>query len=602
MKRITSILLAVLMICLCTVTVFAAGQEVILSADRSSVSAGDVVTVSVTIHTERTGSLLELKPEYGDAFEIIDGSCDAIGDCEAEFTPGTGFVIEFVGASDPSGTIGTFRVKIRDSAAPGTYTIRMSAKLDNESLEAGSVSITVLCTHSYGEWSPADDMQHSKTCIICGDVQYEDHTLSDIMVTKEPSCLEPGEQTAQCSVCEAAVTQSIGKTDNHVIENFEDAGDDIHLGICAVCAEEIVLPHQWDGGTVVTASTCTEKGQISYRCTDCGAEKTEEAELADHTWDSGKVLYNATCKDEGAISHTCTQCFATVTLPIEKLNTHKYSDDCDEVCNICDETRIGKHKYSKYWSMDQKQHWYQCIFCGKKTDVGVHQPGAAATETTPQICWLCKYVLKPAIGHEHKYSDELTVDETGHWYACTGCGEKKDYEEHVLYSSCDPDCAVCSYTRETEHTFSAGWSSDVNGHWHSCSECGAQSEFEPHVPGKEANEFEAQKCTVCYYEIVPALGHTHVFGEEWVTDVMHHWKQCSCGEKAEKDYHFWVNGVENDDGTVTFTCEDCGEKTITGEPKSNSFWWVLLILLIAVGSGALILLRKYNKFPFIKRQ
>lgn len=591
MKRFVSVLLVVLMFYICSFTVFASEDEVVFSVDQTAVSTGSSVTVTVRISSERCGTLLEIRPEFDDVFELAEGYCDVSGAKRADFTSGSGFVIEFPESTNPSGIIGSFKLRIRDDAAPGKYAICGDAKLDGVDLESGSVSVSVVCSHSYGEWA-SEGKQHCRTCSICGDLQYEDHTVIDFSITKAPTCLESGERTGQCSICTASVVQSIDRTDDHVLENCTDSGDGMHLGTCLVCGEEKAMPHRWDAGTLLIPSTCIERGQMIYRCTDCASEKTEELELAEHTWDAGKVLYQATCKDEGAISHTCTVCSTTATLPIEKLTTHKYTDDCDEVCNICDETRTGKHKYSKYWSMDQKEHWHQCVLCAKRIDVAAHQPGAAATETTPQICWLCKYVLKPAIGHEHHYSEELTVDETGHWYACSGCGEKKDYEEHVLYSSCDSDCAVCSYTRETEHSFSAGWSSDSTGHWHSCSECGAQSEFEAHVPGNEANEFEAQKCTVCYFEIVPAFGHTHEFSEEWITDVMHHWKQCSCGEKAEKDYHFWVNGVENEDGTVTFTCEDCGGQTITGEPKSSFNWLLLLILLIAASAAAFILIRK----------
>ena len=598
MKKIVSVLLVVLMIYICPAIVYAAEDEVTFSADQYSVSAGSQVTVFVRINTQCSGISLEIKPEYGSVFELIDGSCNMNETQRAEFTSGSGFLIEFHEPVNPNGTVGSFQLKIRDDAAPGKYVVSASANLDGVYLECGSVFITVVCAHSYGEWT-AGENQHFQSCSTCDDVRYENHTVTDYIITKAPSCSEVGEQTGQCSICLASVVQIVDKTDDHEFENCSDSGDGTHIGICAKCGEEKVMAHRWDEGTVTVPSTCTDFGQISFRCSDCTAEKSEETEFAEHTWDSGTVLYKSTCKDEGAISHTCTVCSATATFSIEKLTTHKYTDDCDEICNICDETRIGKHKYSKYWSMDQHQHWYQCILCSKKIDVGNHQPGAAATETTPQICWLCKYVLKPAIGHEHSYSDELSVDETGHWYACTGCGEKKDYEEHILYSSCDSDCAVCSYTRETEHSFSTGWSCDSTGHWHSCSECGAKSEFEAHVPGKEANEFEPQRCTICYFEIVAAFGHTHVFSEEWITDIMHHWKQCTCGEKAEKDYHFWIDGVENDDGTMTFTCEDCGGKTITGEPKSNSVWWILPILMIGAGAAAYMLYRKKG-IPFMK--
>ena len=50
--------------------------------------------------------------------------------------------------------------------------------------------------------------------------------------------------------------------------------------------------HVWDAGTVTKTGSCnaqtkeeTEKGEIMYTCTVCGATKTEET--SGHTWDEG---------------------------------------------------------------------------------------------------------------------------------------------------------------------------------------------------------------------------------------------------------------------------------------------------------------------------
>ena len=50
-----------------------------------------------------------------------------------------------------------------------------------------------------------------------------------------------------------------------------------------------------------------------------------------------------------------------------------------------------------------------------------HTPGPNATETSPQICTVCQIILKPVIAHEHKWSDKLSSNADGHWYACSGC-------------------------------------------------------------------------------------------------------------------------------------------------------------------------------------
>ena len=135
-----------------------------------------------------------------------------------------------------------------------------------------------------------------------------------------------------------------------------------------------------------------------------------------------------------------------------------------------------------------------------------HTPGADATETTPQTCTTCGYIINPTLGHTHKYATAWTTEENGHWYACSGCEEKGSYAEHDFENACDKDCSICGYTRETSHNYSADWESDKDNHWHECAGCGAKADEASHEPGAEATETTAQTCTICGYEIAPALG------------------------------------------------------------------------------------------------
>ena len=100
--------------------------------------------------------------------------------------------------------------------------------------------------------------------------------------------------------------------------------------------------------------------------------------------------------------------------------------------------------------------------------------------------------------------------------------------------------------------------------------------------------------------------HVHEFLPEWHSDEECHWLECSCGEKANIEYHSfewetvkkasrWKPGVEKG------VCVVCGyEKTreIEYEPgqKSGSFSiWTLLIILavIAVLAAAVIFVLRY---------
>lgn len=105
----------------------------------------------------------------------------------------------------------------------------------------------------------------------------------------------------------------------------------------------------------------------------------------------------------------------------------------------------------------------------------------------------------------HTWSSTWTSDQNGHWYACSHCTEKGSYTAHVFENACDPDCATCGYTHQTQHALASGWTTNANSHWHVCSQCGLKLDEAVHEPGAAATATTAQTCTVCAYEIVPAL-------------------------------------------------------------------------------------------------
>ena len=130
---------------------------------------------------------------------------------------------------------------------------------------------------------------------------------------------------------------------------------------CSVCNTVIkaqtttaALGHNWDGGKVTKAATCTAAGTKTYTCTRCKKTRTEtiaatghkvvkDAAVAatcettgktegshcsvcntvikaqttvaalGHSWDSGKVTKAATCTTAGTKTYTCTRCKKTRT-------------------------------------------------------------------------------------------------------------------------------------------------------------------------------------------------------------------------------------------------------------------------------------------------
>jgi uncharacterized protein YjdB len=112
--------------------------------------------------------------------------------------------------------------------------------------------------------------------------------------------------------------------------------------------------HNWDSGTVTKEATCTEKGIMTYTCTDedCTATKTEDIDALGHEysedWTTDK---KATCAEEGSKSHHCVRCGekADITV-IEKTEDHQWDDG--QTIEMATYTKDGSKLYT-------------CKVCGK---------------------------------------------------------------------------------------------------------------------------------------------------------------------------------------------------------------------------------------------
>lgn len=323
-----------------------------------------------------------------------------------------------------------------------------------------------------------------------------------------------------------------------------------------------------------------------------------ESQPSDHThvWDVSYTI-PATCLQEGAAGYGCSACGSISVEVLPKLTTHTYDNACDPHCNVCDLNREVPHKFSTQWTKNASGHWHACSICGEQADFGKHYPGPAATEEKAQLCLTCGYTLTAKLGHSHKYETQWTSDETGHWYACSGCEDQKDFEEHSYDDGCDSDCNICGYLTATAHIYTGTWLNDETGHWDVCTICQETSAVEPHIPGPDATETEAQLCVACSFALTTALEPTeHVHEGEglWLTDEENHWKACSCGEETEKQPHIWDEGEEQEDTTILYTCEDCGETRTEGEPKTNG-----ISPLVWTGAGIAVLLAAAAAVAFL---
>ena len=167
---------------------------------------------------------------------------------------------------------------------------------------------------------------------------------------------------------------------------------------------------------------------------------------------------------------------------------------------------VCKHNLNSTWSSDSSSHWHACSICKGKGDIAAHT-----------------YDQKVQTNAYEK-SSATCLSGTTYYMSCV-CGAKGADTFEV--GGIDP--------ANHSGTLDPDWKSDGSKHWKEYSCCGAHAEEAAHTPGPAATEDAPQLCTVCSYELAPALEHTHVWGA-------------------------WIS---NGDGTHTRTCAKDGSHTET---------------------------------------
>ena len=138
-----------------------------------------------------------------------------------------------------------------------------------------------------------------------------------------------------------------------------------------IVAERPSHVHQWDEGTVTKEATCTETGELTYKCAGCEETKTETIEATGHSHET--VVTAPTCSEQGYTTYTCA-CGDSYVADYVEAHGHNVIliDTKDPTC-----TNYGYEYYAcehcggeEYQLMvDPTGHSYvggKCEDCGKK--------------------------------------------------------------------------------------------------------------------------------------------------------------------------------------------------------------------------------------------
>ena len=620
MKKIITIALCLALLFAMTIPASAEGSIYLsISASSGSAYRGDTITFYISASGGGTCDRFGLVLGYDSSvFEYVSGSASVSGAAVASMDS-NGLFAAYNPTGSPSGTVGSFTLRVRSDAPFGSASVYGSANAGGATASASGTSVKIKCNHSYGDWQKYSESAHQKICSICGGTQEEGHGWNEGTVVSAPTCKDEGSKTYTCTVCGEIKNEVLAKTEDHTYGAYQKVDNTNHTSTCGVCGKVLTEAHTWNAGKVQKEATCKDTGVMLYTCTACGATREEtiplseehkfspwekvddlqhkrtcsvctKLEVVDHNWNDGSVTKKPTCLETGTCVYTCKGCGITKTeeLPISK--THTYDHGCDKDCNVCNAVRTTSHNYSSAWSKNSKEHWHECTECRDKTDLKAHVPGPEATEENPQICTVCEYMLKPELTHEHAFAEAFSTDETGHWYACAGCEEKKDFAAHEFENDCDGLCETCEYTREVAHEIGEEWFTDAQSHFQKCVSCGQEEEHIPHTAGAPATEMEPQTCEVCGYELVAALGHS--FSEKWAYDELTHYHACACGEKDAQAEHTWDEGIRDGNGKL-YTCS-VGQYQYF-EVYNLSWLWLVLAAVAATGTVLIIVLKRKKK-------
>lgn len=289
--------------------------------------------------------------------------------------------------------------------------------------------------------------------------------------------------------------------------------------VCTVCGDSYkvitdALGHDWNGGEITTAATCTANGVKTYTCKNDNTHTyTEVIPATGHTYGKGVVEREASDGNSGLISYTCSKC-----------NDKFYEE---YVINSTEHT----------WNVEVKQN----PTCTEK--------GVSAYTCINPDCTICAHGVKAtftkqtaALGHNYVGVETTapTCTETGVMtYTCSRCN--------------------ATYTEEipaTGHTYGAGAVTEAT-----CTTAG----------------YTKYTCEDCGYEMydnyVAPLGHqmdSHVVTAPscttagWTT---HSCTRTDCGYSyidtvTEATGHDYESAVTTEptceaDGVKTYTCKNC---------------------------------------------
>lgn len=280
--------------------------------------------------------------------------------------------------------------------------------------------------------------------------------------TLAKTCTADGKEVRECSKCSKTEERTIPAT-GHTLKKEEGVAatctKDGYEGntVCEVCGETLkegkVIPkfgHDWSNengkctrcgeshehsfgeGTTIKELTCTQDGEIDYKCSKCGYIKKEITKATGHEWGEWKNTLAQTCTTDGKEERTCSKCSEKEERTL-KATGHEWGEWKITLAQTC--TTDGKEERICSKCSEKEERTLKAT--GHKSEtVGAKAPTCKEDGYTGnEVCKVCHETLNKGTTipktDSHEWGKwtikrESTCTEKGEQSRkCTVCGEEE---------------------------------------------------------------------------------------------------------------------------------------------------------------------------------
>lgn len=342
MKKISVIVLSVLLISIFAIIVSAAGVNA--NTDSKSCAQGSTVTLNVTLSGSVSATSGAVEVVYDSTkLQLIEGTWNTNGAILSTFdTTKNKGAFSYASNTSLSGKIFSVKFKVLSNAPVGNTDVRCILQLKDAS--GNSISVT---------------NNTGKISITCNH-QFTKKTTN--YLASPASCTSAARYYYTCAVCDAKGTTT-----------FTEGSTTAHSFDKQVATEEYL----------VSSVTCADTASYYYSC-ECGTKGTETF--------TGDATWSHSYSEEMFVStaghwYGCAECGAK-----KEYSSHIADGGVCSVCKfvLADEEHAHVFATKKH---DSVGHWNECA-CGEKSNLAFHTYGewVVSGDKQSQTCSVCSYI------------------------------------------------------------------------------------------------------------------------------------------------------------------------------------------------------------------